>query len=285
MRPTDVLIHRRMLLEACERATADGDVEDVGAALIGVLPEADACYISPDMTAVAKHLGRSLPNLELDASVVPSPSGFLMWDSQPLANVTWDGMSYPVRGAVWANAEYSESTPGVLNLNASIDRVNALTIILLMDPSAHYSTIPHVMPGGNMFWRHGHTPGDAGGFAFEPGEVDIPALLLTTWILMGQTIARVNKTQAERHERKRSIRAGLPDFVTIVHLRRHSETGRQPDDERPTEWTHRWLVDAHWRNQWYPSTGEHKPIPIFPYVKGPRHLPLIVKDKVKALVR
>ena len=51
-------------------------------------------------------------------------------------------------------------------------------------------------------------------------------------------------------------------------------------------WSHRWIVEMHKWNQWYPKQGVHKVIFVGPCIKGPEGLPL--KDSavpVRALVR
>ncbi|MEV6871666.1 hypothetical protein [Amycolatopsis sp. NPDC051128] len=39
----------------------------------------------------------------------------------------------------------------------------------------------------------------------------------------------------------------------------------------------------HWRNQWYPLRGEHRPVWINPHVKGPQDAPLRTGDTVHVL--
>lgn len=46
------------------------------------------------------------------------------------------------------------------------------------------------------------------------------------------------------------------------------------------EWRHRWVVRGHWRNHWYPSLKDHRPVWISPYLKGPADAPLLGGEKV-----
>ena len=55
--------------------------------------------------------------------------------------------------------------------------------------------------------------------------------------------------------------------------------------EGSVSWSHRWLVNGHWRNQWLPSRAAHRLQWIAGYVKGPASKPLVVKDRVTAWVR
>lgn len=96
--------------------------------------------------------------------------------------------------------------------------------------------------------------------------------------LLTQTIAVRSQHQLERSSRRRGIRKGFePREVTVIKLRRPRH---QPTEaEREVNWTHRWIVGGHWRDQWYPSLGLHRQVWINPYVKGPDDGPLVVKRR------
>lgn len=102
-----------------------------------------------------------------------------------------------------------------------------------------------------------------------------------------QVIHAVNEarpdTKATRPVRKRAMSAmpdrPIPD-VRVITLRRYREdSDHEVDPEaRGREYSHRFIVNAFWRRQWYPSEQRHKPKWIAPYVKGPKNKPLIIKD-------
>lgn len=97
--------------------------------------------------------------------------------------------------------------------------------------------------------------------------------------MMMQTVAARERLYPDRHSRRRGLRRGFdPREVLVVKLRRprHEPTGSEHD----VNWTHRWIVGGHWRNQWMPSLNRHRQTWISPYVKGPDDAPLIVKRKV-----
>lgn len=82
----------------------------------------------------------------------------------------------------------------------------------------------------------------------------------------------------DRHARKRMRRLSPRgrEEVLVVTLRR-PVARRNPDaEEQAVAWTRRWLVQGHWRMQWYPSLGEHRQKWIETYVKGPEDMPLVV---------
>jgi hypothetical protein len=127
------------------------------------------------------------------------------------------------------------------------------------------------------------------GMSYEGNEVDQRGrptgaswwwrIVQTTFRLMQQTIV---SRRAERPDRTTRRRAKSLDFddrdVVVVRLRR--ERDPRPDLGGPTgeaNYSHRFIVGGHWRNQWYPSERTHRQIWISPYVKGPEDAPLVVR--------
>lgn len=97
--------------------------------------------------------------------------------------------------------------------------------------------------------------------------------------LMQQRVAVSTETPLPRPDRRRAERAGFAQTdVLVITLRRPSGHGSEPH-ESSVDWTHRWIVGGHWRNQWYPATKTHRQIWISPYVKGPEDAPLVVKKR------
>lgn len=102
--------------------------------------------------------------------------------------------------------------------------------------------------------------------------------------LMSERIITSERRKAARPLRREAARldmlaAGEP---RVIELRRPTERDSDPEGERlrNVEWTHRWLVRGHWRQQWYPSEGRHKQIRIQGFVKGPENLPLVIRERV-----
>lgn len=76
---------------------------------------------------------------------------------------------------------------------------------------------------------------------------------------------------------RRAARAGdtTPSGITVFTLRRPQNRPADDDaDGLSPQWSHRWVVRGHWRQQWYPSQNRHAPVRVGPYVKGPEGLPL-----------
>jgi len=108
-------------------------------------------------------------------------------------------------------------------------------------------------------------------------------ILKTTWLLMGQTLASDEVAKYDRAARRRIERRGQePPPVRVISLRRHAST---PGDGDGREYQHQWIVKGHWRQQWYPSRGVHRPVWIAPHIKGPEGAPLLGGEKVYAWTR
>jgi hypothetical protein len=90
---------------------------------------------------------------------------------------------------------------------------------------------------------------------------------------LSQRIAVAESQNIERHKRKRLFREyGVIPDTKVVRLRRSDSRDSQSAGGN-TEWSCRWVVNGHWRNQPY-KDNQRKLIYILPYVKGPDDKPL-----------
>jgi hypothetical protein len=125
----------------------------------------------------------------------------------------------------------------------------------------------------------------------EHAALRLVSLQIWRFVLAGcvwihQRIATVSLGPVERHRRKQLQReAGMVvRDVKVVELRRLESTLREPGKGEPVDWSCRWIVDGHWRNQYHPSTGKHELTFVQPYVKGPADKPLRVPAHTVYLV-
>jgi hypothetical protein len=99
-------------------------------------------------------------------------------------------------------------------------------------------------------------------------------LLAAAFAFLEQRILITRPERPPRFVRRRLPAAREDTRVHVVILRR---TQRSPTDaagEHPMAWSCRWIVRGHWRDQWFPSLGRHRPLWILPYEKGPEEQPL-----------
>ena len=96
-------------------------------------------------------------------------------------------------------------------------------------------------------------------------------------LLANEKLAHVFRDRASRRARRRHRDV---EQILIVTLRRLRAATSQEESDGSVTYSHRWMVQGHWRNQWYESEQRHKPKFIAAYVKGPEDKPLIVKDRI-----
>lgn len=88
---------------------------------------------------------------------------------------------------------------------------------------------------------------------------------------------------------KKKSRNRRIDTVTCASLRRHRYISEAEREAESREYSHRWIVRGHMRNQPIgPRNAEggqkHMRVWIAPYVKGPEDKPLIFKDRVQLFI-
>lgn len=111
------------------------------------------------------------------------------------------------------------------------------------------------------------------------------AFLIISQDRIAETVRqRLARPQARRMKRGR-VEPPEDCSISVVKLRRLKHVTDGDTEHSPVNWTHRWVVEGHWTHQWYPSLQDHRLIYIAPYIKGPEHLPLVIKDRVYAWVR
>jgi hypothetical protein len=122
-------------------------------------------------------------------------------------------------------------------------------------------------------------------------RIALQRTILATWLLMGQTLVRSEQMTAPRAARRRIERLDpvLDPTVRYIDLRRaRTEPSDRTDDDfgkGTREYRHRWIVRGHWRNQYYPSRNDHRPIWIDPHFAGPEDKPLLGGERVNVLRR
>lgn len=105
------------------------------------------------------------------------------------------------------------------------------------------------------------------------------------WLLITQPgVTDVDDLAQSRAMRRRAERSGYKASpVRVVRVRDHANTPERAGNAEERTYHVRWTVRGHWRNQWYPSRGEHRPVWINPHIKGPRDAPLQSGETVHLL--
>ena len=114
----------------------------------------------------------------------------------------------------------------------------------------------------------------------------IRKLVFSFFAFIRQECVSIQTTPASRPIRRHLPPSYSADpVIKIIQLRRRSPAtnGLEPQSR---DYSCRWLVRGHWRNQFYPSSKSHRPRFIPAYVKGPDDKPLkSTKSSIFAVVR
>jgi hypothetical protein len=110
--------------------------------------------------------------------------------------------------------------------------------------------------------------------------------LLACWRLMAQTVGEVVDERPSRQMRRQLQRKNIEArTVSVIRLRRR---GHGRHGAKTVNWSHRWVVRGHWRQQRCKDEDGNwvvRPVFIHPYIKGPEQAPLLTRRRVNHLVR
>lgn len=109
--------------------------------------------------------------------------------------------------------------------------------------------------------------------------------LQTLLTLASQRVGTRTVMDLPRAARRRAERYGHVPRVSVLTLRRRRTKHSQETGDEEANYSHRFLVRGHWRNQWYPSRKGNEQIWISSYVKGPEDKPFVAKKRAFNVVR
>lgn len=144
-----------------------------------------------------------------------------------------------------------------------------------------HAEVPCLWPATVFSW-------DFGDDSYETAAADsqVAQLLKALWTISAQSIAQSETVAVDRPSRRRAQRAGMLETgVRVITLRRTHRPVAEDQVVRRVEWTHRWVVRGHWRNQWLPSTKSHRLQYIVEHIKGPDDKPLMLKHDIVNVAR
>lgn len=269
--------HSNWAMVNTQRSPVENPQQAVPAFVLGAAFNADTFHVDPDMQTLWEAASQTFEPEALRREDLITESGFL-YLPRPYHVPDVSGNDVSCRAFLW------HSWPEGVVFGA-FHRVG--------DPDFHDEDARKWCPRGTLLLDALHTwafdrPVRFENGVYDPvvGQGDLRRVVQSLWRLLNQHIAVRTEAQPTRPVRRRMEKAKFPERrITVVTLRRPRQ---DPDehDARTVEWSHRWVVQGHWRNQWYPSLGAHRQVWINPFIKGPEELPLITnKARVFALVR
>lgn len=279
------------------------------------LRAAQLFYCTADMAHLARSAGLALPSYRLHPEELPAPHGMVVWETPvtdasgpggeefinaPVVAVSWAAYGGTVRIRTWTHREdwvrlmsKGSTRAGIEDLTPQqVRRLRASYPYPLVAMAA--STMPFGKVPGWLRWA----PQDTSGLSLVEMEDQARATdaieqaeraLIVTWLLMGQTLAASHQVEPSKSSGKhiRRIDPNLLTAVRYVQLR-HRGTSEQAgvgEQRKGSGYQHRWIVRGHWRNHWYPSRQDHRPIWISDHIKGPDGAALLDPDKLVSVLR
>lgn len=240
-------------------------------------------WVSRDLTELSRVAADTFPAIPLRREEVPDTDGLLVFAA-----------------ALALNQSEAEGDIMCIAVQWSIDEHDRLNVVPYLSPEDWLNVAPLREFFGEEILKviasletmgSPIVPVESASVAFDavPAEHHLFLRgLRSVWALARQRLAVTESHAMDRASRRRATRAAIefPD-VQIIKLRRARQTIEVQDSDEvayPVDWSHRWIVGAHWRNQWMPGSQSHEPRWIAPYVKGPDDKPLIA-DRMYAIVR
>lgn len=223
----------------------------------------------------------------LNEQTLITPCGFCLFE-EPIVGDDLRGGRTAINGLAWNN---------VLNSNKEHEMEKMLLLYFLVDPNDTQDTyndkfIPTMQEMGftvppislQHFYptRYDRLIKSDRGVISAAGStiiMDTIRVFLAMQLLAQQRMGEPIRIEPSRPTRRRAAKWHEGDrYITLITLRRKSV---KKDDEEPQkiEWSHRWMVQGHWRKQYYPSTKTHEWVYIFGYVKGPEDKPLVIRER------
>lgn len=249
------------------------------------LRDGEVFAVDPDIVDLISSAVGTMPPYPLRMDDAPSQHGFV-WLPDGLVMPDVRGAAVFVRAMTWTSARNDDTGERGYVINVFTDpfderdsyhdrhmdvmRQGGKKVSSDMRQALHWSII------GQWIWQEGRE--------LPPSESCSEAMwfVAALWRFVHEPYVEHRSILPSKHARRRAARSDVdPDRLRVVRLRKaEHKPARSPGEGEGEgqEWSHRWIVHGHWRNQWYPSIQEHRPKWIPPYVKGPEGKPLIVKD-------
>lgn len=237
----------------------DREVPDLQWTMADSLDRGGTYWASAEMGRFLSYAQQDFPEHPLRYEDVPSISGFLHFE-EPMEFYLASGNEAPV--TVLVRSVHWSQLSTRLDAQDPNDGAAVFLSFYVDDLSEPYAF---------SVLGLGHAP------------VDTPQRTFQAFLALSrQRIALTEHRPPTRHGRRRAERIGFKipeDGIRVITLRRPEN--QSPSDARGrVDWSHRWIVSGHWRSQWYPASGEHRPRWIDAYRKGPEDKPLVLKDSV-----
>ena len=281
------------------------------------LAEAVLYYVTADMTRLAMAAAETLPVHTFHAQDVPTDSGFLLFaepigayhphdkpthqlDVVTIVAASWGPINDVLPGppGVWvtfyAITDYEAEARWLhqqgMPLSHARQRIRQIRAELGWDNEVtlRYGSADLAVLSTDItqpVLRNERIDATGGWDQIKDTTLGWAHIVRATWLLMTQPgVTDVDEQLSSRTLRRRAQREGYnPAPVRVVSIHHRADTPIHSESSDGRTYRVRWTVRGHWRNQWYPSRQEHRPVWINPHIKGPDGAPLHTAETVHLL--
>lgn len=226
------------------------------------IKEGGTYFVSDAVAPVLTAMSEGFPDIPITAEDLPSPSGFLQFESVfRFSPNSW------LDAVMWRSDESSMTVTSWINIGKNASNTEVFISTLNWHFGDNWDADWALDEGGH----EGHEVVTSDGMALQR------RLTLVLFYFMKQRIGVIQERRPARAERRGLERKFHEDPVLkVVELRRR----RAPFDyerlEGEIEYSCRWMVTGHWHKYWLGTGDDRRLVPqwLAPYVKGPEDMPL-----------
>lgn len=222
---------------------------------LGKLRIAEPVFVTDEMCALVEAALESFQSEQLLEQDLLTRSGFVLFERALSTN----DLGLPLCAFAWTSIKWPATAPRGYGIHFSF---YAPTDFLV---ASRRVGEPEIVIFHTAEYSFGVTP--------DRNE-DVVAAQVSLRLMKEFRPARRSSSheRPSRATRKRAKRAGLDEAdVLVVRLRRERQANEHLGGV--ANYSHRFMVHGHWRDQWYPTLDAHRQVWIAPYVKGPADKP------------
>lgn len=229
------------------------DISAIRDDVVSMLQHAEPFAVAAHLSDVLVEASSGIPDFRFFMNTTPCPDGWVYFE-KPLPLVPVSG----VQAIAWT-ATVSPTGIPALQLFFFSERINH-----------HYSC---VLP----FWAttvHEGTPWREMAEGRNATQLLGFAIAFFEWIRQSVLVTSTRAISNRGVNKRIAAELKYEPVVRVVELRRREYPQHDEAHHASIEWSCQWLVRGHWRSQYFPASGEHRPLWINPHIKGPDDKPL-----------
>jgi hypothetical protein len=251
------------------------------------LQNAELYWVSPDMVKMLQAVALGMPDVHPRPTV---PRALVVFAMPMLGHDARSGAPIHAAAYLWGPVTVLDMDCVEIEALGWRDYINPPDLTPAQQEQWRALIPTRLVATGGSEWPEGCLTSDfstlaADGAVMTSSMLEDRRVMAAFWQLCEQRVTVETQDPGDRHVRRRAERAGMKlNPVRVITLRKAS----RPVEPEGTviDWTHRWVVGGHWRQQpWGPRRELRRAQWIQPFVKGPADKPLVVRETVRALRR